>query len=160
MTRDGQAEGAVGRCRRLHGLEPGYVMGCDECEDVTPAVEPAPTQAERQCADTGQIEADDGQANDCRHLSATGIDTTPISDPAKVWRCDHCGLQWAAGRWADPELQAHVAAIADGGLAGQVRELVTQWDAEDRNDQTWAGDESRARNADLRALLPSGEETT
>lgn len=26
------AETAVERCRRLHGLEPGYVMGCNECE--------------------------------------------------------------------------------------------------------------------------------
>lgn len=29
------AETAIERCRRLHGLEPGYVMGCDECEVVT-----------------------------------------------------------------------------------------------------------------------------
>lgn len=36
----------------------------------------------------------DGMANDCTHGSATGIDTTPLSDPAKVWRCDHCGLRW------------------------------------------------------------------
>ena len=39
-------------------------------------------------------DADDGQANTCPHGSATGIDTTPIG-PAKVWRCDHCGLRWS-----------------------------------------------------------------
>lgn len=36
----------------------------------------------------------DGQANDCTHSSATGIDTTSLRDPAKVWRCDHCGFRW------------------------------------------------------------------
>lgn len=35
----------------------------------------------------------DGQANDCTHMSATGVDTAPIG-PSKVWRCDHCGLRW------------------------------------------------------------------
>lgn len=28
----------------------------------------------------------------CSHGSASGIDMTPPSDPAKVWRCDACGL--------------------------------------------------------------------
>jgi hypothetical protein len=28
------AEAVIERCRRLHGLEPGYVVGCDECEAV------------------------------------------------------------------------------------------------------------------------------
>lgn len=46
-------------------------------------------------------DADDGQANDCRHDSATGIDTTPVSDPGKVWRCDHCGLRWTSGGEGD-----------------------------------------------------------
>jgi hypothetical protein len=32
-------------------------------------------------------------ANDCTHMSATGIDTAP-SGPGKVWACDHCGLRW------------------------------------------------------------------
>ena len=27
----------------------------------------------------------------CLHLSATGIDTTPLDDPQKVWKCDGCG---------------------------------------------------------------------
>lgn len=27
----------------------------------------------------------------CQHLSLTGVDQTPLSDPAKVWRCDECG---------------------------------------------------------------------
>lgn len=39
----------------------------------------------------------DDQANDCRHWSATGVDSTPVSDPSKVWRCDHCGLRWLEG---------------------------------------------------------------
>lgn len=38
-------------------------------------------------------DADGGQANDCPHYSATGIDTAPVG-PGKVWRCDHCGLTW------------------------------------------------------------------
>ena len=36
----------------------------------------------------------DGAANTCRHDSASGIDTTSLTDPAKVWRCDHCGFAW------------------------------------------------------------------
>jgi hypothetical protein len=39
-------------------------------------------------------ETADGQANDCTHLSASGIDTAPLG-PDKVWRCDHCGLRWS-----------------------------------------------------------------
>jgi hypothetical protein len=42
----------------------------------------------------GEVVCDDGQANDCRHDSATGIDLTSPRDPEKVWRCDHCGLLW------------------------------------------------------------------
>src|SRR3954451_11769954 len=44
--------------------------------------------------DSVPADTDDGQANACRHDSASGIDTTPVSDPGKVWRCDHCGLRW------------------------------------------------------------------
>jgi hypothetical protein len=29
---------------------------------------------------------------DCPHDSWVGVDTTPISDPGKVWRCTECGL--------------------------------------------------------------------
>lgn len=39
---------------------------------------------------------DDDMANDCTHTSSTGIDTAPMG-PMKVWRCDHCGLQWTEG---------------------------------------------------------------
>jgi hypothetical protein len=28
----------------------------------------------------------------CEHLSATGIDDTPLANPNKVWRCDGCGM--------------------------------------------------------------------
>ena len=38
---------------------------------------------------------DNGQANTCRHQSASGVDTS--TGPDKVWRCDHCGLRWTAG---------------------------------------------------------------
>lgn len=27
----------------------------------------------------------------CDHPCWTGVDTTPLDDPAKVWRCDSCG---------------------------------------------------------------------
>lgn len=38
-------------------------------------------------------ETDDGMANTCTHMSASGVDTAPLG-PDKVWRCDHCGLTW------------------------------------------------------------------
>lgn len=38
----------------------------------------------------------DGQANDCRHDSATGVDAAAMG-PGKVWRCDHCGVMWRQG---------------------------------------------------------------
>ncbi|UUW88377.1 hypothetical protein [Pimelobacter simplex] len=44
---------------------------------------------------TGSTTAD-GSANDCTHVSASGVDRTPIG-PDKVWRCDHCGLCWRQG---------------------------------------------------------------
>lgn len=47
--------------------------------------------------DNAPTETDDGQANDCTHASASGIDTTPLRDPNKVWQCDHCGLRWTSG---------------------------------------------------------------
>lgn len=51
----------------------------------------APRQDDEQAA--GGL-TEDGQANDCTHGSATGIDMTSPRDPAKVWACDHCGLRW------------------------------------------------------------------
>lgn len=34
----------------------------------------------------------------CEHSSATGIDQATVTDPAKIWRCDECGLlhRWRA----------------------------------------------------------------
>ena len=29
----------------------------------------------------------------CPHDSFTGVDQTDLLDPAKVWRCDHCGFK-------------------------------------------------------------------
>lgn len=40
-----------------------------------------------------QPETDDGMANTCTHMSASGVDTAPLG-PDKVWRCDHCGMTW------------------------------------------------------------------
>lgn len=30
----------------------------------------------------------------CSHESATGVDTTPLDDPGKRWRCDTCGAEY------------------------------------------------------------------
>lgn len=43
-------------------------------------------------------ETEDGMANTCTHMSASGIDTAPLG-PDKVWRCDHCGLRWTQSRF-------------------------------------------------------------
>lgn len=59
---------------------------------------------------------DDDQANTCGHGSASGIDATPVSDPGKVWRCDHCGLRWSESeplRWSDADLAAREAALRE-----------------------------------------------
>ena len=39
----------------------------------------------------------------CAHSSATGVDQTPLNDPAKAWRCDVCGLRWSATSPADAD---------------------------------------------------------
>lgn len=59
---------------------------------------------------------EDGQANDCRHDSATGVDAAPIG-PGKVWRCDHCGLTWtdAARTQAQREEKGRACAREDEG---------------------------------------------
>jgi len=35
---------------------------------------------------------------DCEHLSSSGIDQTPTTDEAKVWRCDACGWLYRSVR--------------------------------------------------------------
>jgi rubredoxin len=30
----------------------------------------------------------------CTHESASGVDQTPVTDEAKVWRCDSCGFTY------------------------------------------------------------------
>lgn len=56
----------------------------------------------------------DGQANDCRHDSASGIDQRPPNDPSKIWRCDHCGLTWNSGGGAPDAWTDWLASIGYG----------------------------------------------
>ena len=32
---------------------------------------------------------------DCWHDSSSGVDQTPLDDPAKVWLCHECGVEWS-----------------------------------------------------------------
>lgn len=44
-------------------------------------------------ASNAAIELREALDDECPHDSFTGVDQTNLSDPAKVWRCDHCGYK-------------------------------------------------------------------
>jgi len=51
------------------------------------------------------------QLDPCPHSSSSGIDETPLDDPAKVWRCDQCG--WLHRTEMGPDGFAHDVEAAD-----------------------------------------------
>lgn len=75
----------------------GYCVGCWEGggQDGAVSWDYCPTRAAIDGPGDIETDQDNGQANTCRHLSASGVDTK--SGPGKVWRCDHCGLCWIEG---------------------------------------------------------------
>lgn len=113
-------------------------------------------------------DAEDGQANDCRHDSATGVDTAPIG-PDKVWRCDHCGLTWTDQRdtpavdttkLSNESMEAIGTSIqnAAGGVDFPLPEYVAVAIAENLIASTWLTD--RLRSADRDALAAEVEKQT
>lgn len=76
---DAQREDGLPRCTAWHAAH-GQCEGIDGIEDHRHY---GPRNA--------GLHEQDAWAGECEHLSWTGVDQTPLDDPAKVWRCDGCG---------------------------------------------------------------------
>lgn len=93
MVRDAHAAGtrAVEQMRvdRWHDRLADLVTSSPEARAALAALTPEP------------VLAGDADPATCTHTQASTADVLPYDDPAKVWRCDACGL---LHRWTDGQL--------------------------------------------------------